>query len=132
MTSDGAQGAVVTSAVVVAGVWGYRKLVEPATAASSRASQPSQALLKIIGAEPRPASTAEFAVAFGFVYLVLSLTATFAPTLAGSIAILVAVGELLTNGASVATDVMDQVAEGAKTTAGEAHPASSSTRGRGK
>jgi hypothetical protein len=116
MTRGGAETAVLTSAVVVGGIWAFRKVVEPATVQSSRASNPSQAVLKVIGAEPRPANTAQFAVAFGFVYVTLSTVATFAPDVAGSMAILVAVGELITNGAAVFTDILDQVSE---TSAGE-------------
>src|SRR5271165_6815690 len=109
MTRPGAETAIVTAALVTVTIWGFRKVIEPATAASSRASNPSQAVLKVIGAEPRPANTAQFAVAFGFVFITLSVTATFAPDLAGAMAVLIAVGELLTNGAAVFTDVLDQV-----------------------
>lgn len=104
----GAEGTVMASSLVVLVLWGYRKLIEPATV-NPKANEP--ALRQIIGAEPRPANSAQFAVAFGFVYLSLSILAMGAPELASAFAVLVATGYVLTNGASVFTDVTNQVSK---------------------
>ena len=103
-----AEGAVLISSLIVVSLWGYRKLIEPV--AESKATEP--ALRKIIGLEPAPASSAQFAIGFGFVFFTLSVGAMAAPELATSFAILVAVGYTLTNGASVFTDITQQVSKG--------------------
>jgi hypothetical protein len=101
----GAEGAILASSLVVITLWGYRKLIEPA----AQANTTEPALRKIIGLEPKPANSAQFAVAFGFVFFTLSVTAMAAPELGSAFAILVAVGYALTNGASVFTDISTQV-----------------------
>lgn len=103
----GAEGAVLVSSLVVAALYAYRKLIEPATVAKET-QEP--VLRKIIGAEPRPASIEQFAVSFGFVFFSLSIAAMAAPELASAFAILVAVGYTLSNGASVFQDITHQVA----------------------
>jgi ABC-type uncharacterized transport system permease subunit len=82
-----AQSAVSLSAFIVAGVFGYRKLVEAG------------------GATQGVPSTGHFVVGFGFVYVLLSLMAQGAPTFGGMMAILVAVGDLLANGKPLVDDV---------------------------
>jgi hypothetical protein len=103
----GAEGAVLASSLVVVSLWGYRKLIEPA--AQGRSTEP--ALRKIIGLEPKPANPAQFAVAFGFVFFSLSILSMAAPEAASAFAILIATGYVLTNGASVFTDITSQVSE---------------------
>jgi hypothetical protein len=114
MTSKGAEGAVLTSALVVASVWGYRKLIEPASSEAAKSAGSSSAIARVIGAEPTPAGAAQFAVAFGFSFMTLAVFSTFAPDLAGSVAILFAVGDVIANGASVFSDVSEQVTETTK------------------
>jgi hypothetical protein len=109
MTRAGAEGAVVTSSIVVGMLYAYRKLVEP-TAGTLPAGTESEAVKRIIGLEPKPAPVAEFAVAYGFTFMSLSILALAAPDFAGAMAILVAVGDVLANGASVFTDINRQVA----------------------
>jgi hypothetical protein len=106
MDQHGAEQAVMASAIVVAGTWGYRKLVEP-TASTAEVSSPVK---QLIGLEPTPAPAAKFMVAFGFTYLALSLATMGAPDVAGSMAILIATGSILSNGATLFTDVSGQVA----------------------
>lgn len=118
MTRAGAEGAVVTSSIVVGMLYAYRKLVEPTAGALAPGSE-SEALKRIIGLEPKPAPVAEFAVAYGFTFMTLSIVALAAPAVAGSMAILIAVGDVLANGASVFTDISNQVA-------GKTAPATSS------
>ena len=86
MTVDQAQSAVSVSAVVVAGVYAYRKLAAPA------------------GAKPPP-PTAHFAIGFGLVYFTLALVAQAAPSLGGMLAVLIAGGDLLTNGIALTNDL---------------------------
>ena len=112
MDANGAEKAILGSAIVVAGVWGYRKMVEPLATA-----EPGVGTLKAIaGMSSVPASASEFAVAFGFSYLALSLIAEAAPDVAGAFAILIATGSILANGQSLFSDVSGQV--GAKKAAG--------------
>ena len=106
-----AEGAVLVSSLIVVSLWGYRKLIEPVSGPAPGASKTEPTIAKLIGAEPKPAGTAQFAVAFGFVFFTLSVTAMAAPELATAFAILVAVGYTLSNGASVFTDITNQVSE---------------------
>ena len=111
MTKASAEQAVTVSALLVGGIWAYRKVIEPATSQAGKNTASSSQLLKVIGAEPTPANAAQFAVGFGFTYMTLATVATFAPDVAGWLAILVAAGDLLINGASVFTDISSQVGE---------------------
>ncbi len=97
MTSDQAQTAVAGSAFVVAAVFAYRKLVEPATQSKTT-----------------PA-TAHFVIGFGVTYIVLSLLAQAAPELGGMFAVLVATADLLNNGQALVKDLNGAL--GAATTA---------------
>lgn len=82
-----AQGAVITSAMVVFGLFVYRKL------------------LAETGAGTEPASTSEFVTGFFVVYLTLSVMAQAAPSVGGSFAWLVMLGDLLANGQTLVKDV---------------------------
>lgn len=107
MDQHGAEQAVLGSAIVVAGTWGYRKLVEPA-ASTLEVSSPVK---QLVGLEATPAPAAQFMVAFGFTFLALSLAATAAPDLAGAFAILVGTGALLSNGLTLFSDISSQAAK---------------------
>jgi hypothetical protein len=78
----GAQRAVVTSALIVAGLYGY---------------------LKWSGKDATPLS--QFAVAYGAVFMILALGVEVAPAPAGAFAILVAVGDLLNHAPKVFSQV---------------------------
>jgi hypothetical protein len=107
MTEEQAQNAVTLSALVVGGVFAYRKLVGPST-----------------GNSPQ---TAHFVVGFGFVFIVLAILAQAAPPLGGSLAILVATGDLLANGQGLVTDLQKSLNATARATGGAA--ATTSTKG---
>jgi hypothetical protein len=87
MDVDQAQSAVTLSAFVVAGVYGYRKLIEPTTGQGT------------------VSPTSHFVIGWGFVYITLSLIAQGAPELGGMLAILVMVGDLLAQGTSLTKDL---------------------------
>ena len=115
-----ADATILTSAIVVGGVWLYRKLVEPI------ASIPGTGSLKgLVGLEAAPAATAQFLPAFAFIYITLGLLSTAAPDAARSFAVLVAVGDVLTNGSSVFTDMQGQAA--GTTTAAAPTPTAAAT-----
>lgn len=81
-----ADGVILTSALVVFGMWGFRALYEGKV-------------------KPGEAKAGQFLVGFGFVFFALSVLAIPAPEFAGTFAILVAVGSVLKNGADLAKDV---------------------------
>lgn len=111
VTKEGAHTAILTSALVVGSTYAIRKLIEPA---ASEARHPAKTLgegvLQVAGAEPAPANVAQFATGFGFVFTSLAVVATFAPSLAGSMAVLTAVSNTIINGGAIFADVSRQVA----------------------
>jgi hypothetical protein len=110
MTTEGAHTAILTSALVVGATYAIRKLIEPAaTEAHEGPKSIVDSMLQVSGAEPAPAAAGQFATAFGFTFVTLSIIATFAPSLAGSMATLVAVSNMLINGSSVFADITHQV-----------------------
>lgn len=90
MNESQAQTAVSISALIVAGTYGYRRLVEPQK-----------------GTAP---PTAHFVIGFGFTYIVLAVIAEAAPPVGGMFAILIAVGDFLANGASLLSDLTGTLA----------------------
>jgi hypothetical protein len=97
MTDSQAEQWVITSALVVAGVYGYRRLTEQPTA-------PPVTLKELAGAGQLPPLGA-WATAWGFTFLVVSIIATAAPELGAAFAILIATGDLMTNAQSILKDV---------------------------
>ena len=92
---------ITVSAVAVAGVYAYRRLVEPAPkAAPDRKTKVKQ--VAGVGELP-PLGT--WATAWGFTFLVIAVIAEAAPSLGASLAILIATGDLLTNTKSIVVDV---------------------------
>lgn len=89
MTSDNAHTAVALSAFWVALIFAYRKLTEASSTTPSKAVP----------------NTAHFIIGFGFVYVVLSTIAEFAPELGGMFAVLIATGDTLVNGQALFGDV---------------------------
>lgn len=92
MTADSAKTAVTMSAVVVGGVYAYRKLATPNAKASP---------------------TSHFVLGFMVVYVGLAMVAEVAPDVGGMFAWLIAVGDLLVNGTQITKDINT----GLKTTA---------------
>lgn len=125
MTAAGARDAVNGAALVVAGLYFYRKLIEP----ESKTPKPQprsvpQAALQVVGVGPL-ASTGRFIVGFGVTFMGLSLVEGISPDLAGYFAILIAVGSILGNGSAASEDVRDQLSEKNRALsklAGEAEP----------
>ena len=126
MNSEEARDAVNGAAIVIAGIYFYRKLIEPGlkgTAAVSATGVPQTvpvsltepksiggAAAQLLGKGP-VASTGRFVVGFGFTFIVLSLMEGASPTLAGDFALLIALGSILGNGAQVFADVSSQLSE---------------------
>lgn len=117
MTAAQSRDAVNGAALVISGLYFYRKLIEPtiATAAStsSNKKQPTTipaAALQIVGVGPL-ASTGRFIVGFGVTFLVLSLAEGISSDLAGYFALLIALGAILGNGSQAAEDIKYQLDE---------------------
>jgi hypothetical protein len=100
MTDQQAERWIVTSALIVAGIYAYRRLIE-------QPASPPVKLKQIAGVGQLPPLGA-WATAWGFTYLVIAVIATAAPELAAAFAILIATGELLTNSGSIFADVGKQ------------------------
>lgn len=117
MNKEQAQTAVTASALIVGGVYSYRRLVEPAINADVKVNTHvgKNRLLEISGFGPLP-NVGRFITGFGVVYLVLSLMAQANPNLGGSFAILVAVGDVLGNGTQLAADVNNRLGAGGGST----------------
>jgi len=98
MSASQAHTAVATSAIVVFGLYAYRKM------------------LAGIGAGQPVASTGQFVTGFFFLYLTLSVMAEAAPALGGMFAWLVMAGDLLANGQPLVKDLNHGLGQTAKTT----------------
>lgn len=98
MTTDQAHTAVSTSALIVGGIYLYRHLIE----GENGNRKPGKGTAIVTGGNPP--SVAEFVIAWGLIFLILSVTAEALPDLGGWFAILVAVGAVLNNGQSVLND----------------------------
>lgn len=107
MDSSTAERWVVVSALIVIAVYGYRRIVEPV----------QQGNLKNIIGIGNPVPLAQFMTAWGFTYFVLAVAANASPGLGGSMAILIATGDLLTNAPAILGDVTHQEAPKTPTTA---------------
>jgi hypothetical protein len=114
MTRESAQSAVTGSALVVGGIYLYRRLVEEPKAPTRKGSSTLQQLPgELLGQGPAP-PVSRFVVGWGFVFVVLSLTVEASPELGGYGAILVALGALLGNGVAVSKDLGRQLEQGQK------------------
>jgi hypothetical protein len=112
MTDSQAERWVTVSALVVAGIYGYRRLTEQPTT-------PPVTLKELAGVGELPPLGA-WATAWGFTFLVVAIVATAAPELGAAFAILIATGDLMTNAQSIFSDVAGlegKPAVDAKTTA---------------
>jgi hypothetical protein len=98
MSSSTAERWVTISALLVAGVYIYRRLTEGS-------GQASGSKLAQLTGKGSPAPIGQFITAWGFAYLVISVIASASPGLGGSFAILVAAGDLLGNAQQVSKDV---------------------------
>jgi hypothetical protein len=115
MDRSSAERWVTVSALVVIGIYAYRRLIEPAQTGK---------LNNIIGVGS-PVPLGQFATAWGFTFLVVSIMAEAAPGLGGAFAILIATGDFLTNSSSLFADVTKQsgaAVKSAATQGGVTHP----------
>jgi hypothetical protein len=104
---------VITSALITAAIYAYRRLTEPT-------ASPTTAKNLIGQGAPPPLGT--WATAWGFMYLGISIMAQAAPGVGGGFAILVATADFLSNGPALFSDVGKQeggvTSTGASSTAG--------------
>ena len=102
MTSQGAEKAITTSALIIAGVYTYRRLTEGTGKASgSKAAQ-------LLG-QGSPPSVGVFITAWGTAFLIMAVMAQASPGLGGSFAISAAVADVLANGQQLAADINGKV-----------------------
>ena len=97
MTDSQAEKWVVSSALVVAGIYAYRRLTETP-------GQPPVTAKQIAGVGELP-PLGPWTTAWGFTFLVVALMATAAPEVGAAFAVLIAVGDLMTNAQSIMADV---------------------------
>lgn len=109
MTSDQAQSAIVTSAVLVGAIYMYRRLVDP-DEAQDAPRDPRGALRQLAGIGPT-APVGRFVTGWGFAYLTLAAIEGPAPDLAGMLAWLILLGALLGNGRELTRTIQDQLRE---------------------
>lgn len=98
--NDDADRWVVISALVVLGIYAYRRLVEPVSSGAS--------VKQLVGIG-NPVKLGAFITAWGFTYLVVSLIATADAGLGKGFALLIMTGDLLANGQQIASDVTKKV-----------------------
>lgn len=106
MDRDTAERWVIISALTVAAVYAYRRLVEPASSGS----------IKNVAGAGNPVPLGQFATAWGVTFFIISLVATASPPLGGSFAILVMTGDLLANTGAVTKDINGHLTGVAATT----------------
>jgi hypothetical protein len=99
MSQATAERWVTISAVTVAGIYAYRRLIEPST--------PPATVKKLMGVGELP-PLGSWATAWGFTFLVVSVMAEASPGLGGSFAILIMTADVLTNSSNLFTDVGKQ------------------------
>lgn len=99
MTRETADRALITSALVVAIIYAYRRLEE--------ATQPGLSVGRLVGAGS-PVNFAAWATAWGTVYFMLSLVAEFAPGPAGAFSILTGASAVMVNGQQLFGDLAKQ------------------------
>lgn len=119
MSSGDSRTAIVTSAVIVGGIYTYRRLIEPSSSRRASAgtstpnvssvplSQPVAAAAQLAGSGAPP-PLGRFIVGWGVTYLGLAaMESSGADALASAFAWLVAVGAFLVNGSQLAADLTD-------------------------
>jgi hypothetical protein len=119
-TTARAQQWVLASAIVVAVVYVFRSLVEPAmTTAPAKGSKVSA----ILGAGSPPPALGTWAISYGAGFIFLAVISLAAPELAATLALMTATGSLLANGQSVASDLANlEHSNTTRTVAGTATP----------
>lgn len=98
MTAQGADRAITTSALIVAGIYTYRRLTEGT--GSPKGSKAAQLL-----GQGSPPSIGVFITAWGTAFLIMAIMAQASPGLGGAFAITTAVADVFSNGQQLATDI---------------------------
>jgi hypothetical protein len=107
VTEAQGQTAVTTSALVLSGIYGYRKTTEHIT----KAPMPTAPAKGVRGVVEGPlgvgelAPVGQWATGMGLTMIALSVATSVNPTFGGSFAILIAVGAVLGNGRAVFKDL---------------------------
>lgn len=97
-----AQKWVLTAALVTAIIYGFRRALEPSV---QQAPARGGTAAKLTGAGSPPPALGHWAVAYGAGFMMLSMLAIAAPEAAGSVAMLIVAGSLLTNGTAIVADI---------------------------
>lgn len=101
-----AESTIVTSAILVFAIWGFRTLYEQGKEITKEAEKKGATTpTELLGFSQAPLKPAQFFVGYGFVYFTLSVGATISPKTASTFSVLVAVGALLGNGMEIFKDV---------------------------
>lgn len=116
MSKQGAERAVVISALTVFGIYVYRVATE-GTGSAKGGKGGGFAQLVGVGS---PANIGRFVTGWGFAFLVIAMITEAAPSLGGSFAILVGVTDFLANTGQIAKDV--NTALGGGTSSGSSSP----------
>lgn len=134
MSKQGAERAVVISALVVFGIYFYRHLTEGTAKTTTSSNCPSSVTGQGSGGSVSgvgqligfgtPANVGKFITAWGFVFFVLSIVTEAAPGLGGAFAILAATGDILANTCQVTHDIGTKLSTTSTNT-----PTASSTNG---
>ena len=98
MTAQGAERAITTSALIVAGIYTYRRLTEGS-------GRPKGSKVAQLLGQGSPPSVGVFITAWGTAFLIMAIMAQASPGLGGAFAITTAVADILSNGQQLATDI---------------------------
>lgn len=105
-----AESTIVTSAILVFAVWGFRTLYEQGKEITEDKTKTSPT--ELLGFSKDVLKPSQFFVGYGFVFFTLSVGATISPKTASTFSVLVAVGCILGNGSEVFKDINKAVAGG--------------------
>jgi hypothetical protein len=100
MNSNQAETWVTVGAVATAGIYGYRRIVDPSTTPAGKGNAKALA-----GADPAPVPTGQFVTAWGATWLIVSIMAEADPGLGGAFALLILAADFLANANVLFTDV---------------------------
>jgi hypothetical protein len=105
VTREGADTAVVTSALVMAGMYAYRRMTEPIGERSKRKPNSASNVAEGVIGRGDLLPTGTWVVGFGVSFIVISILASVSPTAGGYSAILVATTSFFANGEALMEDL---------------------------
>lgn len=105
MTREGADTAVVTSALVMAGMYAYRRMTEPIGERSKRLPNSASNVAEGVIGRGDLLPTGTWVVGFGVTFIVISILASISPTAGGYSAVLVASTSFFANGEALMEDL---------------------------